>query len=81
MYAGETTGIIYNNQMDDFSSTGIINSYDAPHSEVNFIQPGKRPMSSMSPIIILDENDNARLVLGAAGGTHIVSSVAVVSEK
>lgn len=79
-YAGTTTGIIYNNEMDDFSVPGTVNMFGVPASPANFIQPFKKPMSSMSPIIVLDENDDVRLAMGAAGGTHIITSVAEVNE-
>ena len=55
--------------MDDFSTPNTVNYFGVPASTANFIEPQKRPMSSMSPIIILDENDDVRLVLGAAGGS------------
>jgi gamma-glutamyltranspeptidase / glutathione hydrolase / leukotriene-C4 hydrolase len=64
--------------MDDFSTPDNVNYFGVPASETNFIKPQKRPMSSMSPIIILDPNDNIKLVLGAAGGTKIITSVAGV---
>jgi gamma-glutamyltranspeptidase / glutathione hydrolase / leukotriene-C4 hydrolase len=81
MYAGEESGIIYNNQMDDFSIPGTRNSYGIAPSESNFIKPGKRPMSSMSPTIILDENKNIRLILGASGGSKIFTAVAQVTNS
>ena len=48
--------------MDDFSTPGTVNSFGVPASEANFIKPGKKPMSSMSPVIVLDGKGNARLV-------------------
>lgn len=67
-----------NNVMDDFSFPGKTNHFDLKPSQANLIVPGKRPMSSMSPSIIVDKKGFAKLVIGAAGGTKIVTSVALV---
>lgn len=64
--------------MDDFAVPGKKNAYDVPPSPANFIKPRKMPLSSMCPSIMLDENRNVELVIGAAGGTKITSSVAYV---
>lgn len=74
----QQTGIILNDGMDDFSVPGRNNSYGMPPSPANFIKPSKMPLSSMCPTIMLDANGDVELVLGAAGGSKITSSVAYV---
>lgn len=54
----------------------MLNIYDLPPSPANFIQPGKKPLSSMTPTIILDRNRDVRMIVGGAGGTRITTGVA-----
>jgi gamma-glutamyltranspeptidase / glutathione hydrolase / leukotriene-C4 hydrolase len=77
---GPETDIIYNNQMDSFSTPNTSNSFGVPASPANYIAPGKRPVSSMSPLIIIEkQNQRIQQVLGASGGTRITTSVAQVA--
>ncbi|HUR46715.1 MAG TPA: gamma-glutamyltransferase [Candidatus Saccharimonadales bacterium] len=67
------TGVILNNQMDDFSAQpGAPNFFGLVGAEANSIAPGKRPLSSMSPTIVLKDGQPI-LSLGAAGGPTIIS--------
>lgn len=66
-------GFILNNQLTDFSFV----PYDADENHIaNRVQGGKRPRSSMSPVIVFDSNMQPVMVLGSAGGTRIINHVA-----
>ena len=72
------TGILLNNEMDDFTAKpGSPNAYGLLQSENNAIEPGKRPLSAMSPTIVMTDGQ-PRLVLGAQGGPAIITSVTQV---
>ena len=67
-------GIILNNEMDDFAAIpGEPNAFGLIQSEANTVEPGKKPLSSMTPTIVLDEG-KAILALGGSGGPRIISS-------
>ena len=69
------TGIVLNNEMDDFSARpGQPNAFGLVGAEANAIAPGKRPLSSMSPTIVL-QDDSPVLTVGGAGGPRIITAV------
>ena len=69
------TGIVLNNEMDDFSiSPTSPNAWNALGSAANAIRPGKRPLSSMTPTIVLQDG-RVRYVVGSPMGTVIISAV------
>ena len=69
------TGIVLNNQMDDFSiQPGVRNAFGLTGAEANAVAPRKRPLSSMAPTLVLRDGQPF-LSLGAAGGPTIISQV------
>ena len=69
----ESSGIILNNEMDDFLQPGWSNGYGLPEGPHNYIEPGKRSQSSTAPIIMLNKSASA-LVIGASGGSTITTA-------
>ncbi len=68
-------GVILNNEMDDFTSEpGKPNAFGLVQSSANAVAPGKKPLSSMSPTIVL-RGDEPYLLIGSAGGPRIITSV------
>ena len=69
------TGVILNNEMDDFSAApGFPNAFGLIGSEANAVAPRKRPLSSMTPTLVL-EDGQVRLVAGSPGGPRIITAV------
>ena len=73
--AVDGAGFLLNNEMDDFSiKTGVANLYGLVGSDANAITPLKRPLSSMSPTIVLKDN-KLFMVVGSPGGSRIITTV------
>ena len=72
------TGILLNDQMDDFSlEPGVPNAFGLVGSTQNAVAPRKRPLSSMTPTIVLD-GDRVKMAVGAAGGPTIITATTQV---
>jgi gamma-glutamyltranspeptidase/glutathione hydrolase len=72
--AVDGAGFLLNNEMDDFSAQpGTPNMFGLLGGEANAIEPGKRMLSSMTPIIV-SKNGQVRMVAGAAGGPRIITA-------
>ncbi|XP_055811007.1 glutathione hydrolase 1-like isoform X2 [Solanum dulcamara] len=76
-YLSPSTGIVLNNEMDDFSVPAKRSENVPPPAPANFIYPGKRPLSSMTPTIVL-KGGQLRAVVGASGGAMIIAGTAEV---
>lgn len=71
---GRGTGVLLNNEMDDFSlRADVANSFQLRGGAANSVAPGKRPLSSMTPTFV--EDGKGVLILGAPGGSRIISQV------
>ena len=71
----EGAGFFLNNEMDDFSSKpGVPNAFGLIGNEANAVEAGKRPLSSMTPTIVL-KNSKPFLVIGSPGGSTIITTV------
>ncbi|MCD7447358.1 Gamma-glutamyltranspeptidase 1 [Datura stramonium] len=77
-YLSPSTGIVLNNEMADFSIPAKRSANVPPPAPANFIRPGKRPLSSMTPTIFLKDGQ-LRAVVGASGGSMIIAGTTEVS--
>lgn len=70
-------GFFLNNEMDDFTvRPGYPNQFGLVQGEANLVGPGRRPLSAMTPTIVLDPQGRLRAVLGSPGGPKIITAVA-----
>ncbi|HYN84090.1 MAG TPA: gamma-glutamyltransferase [Pyrinomonadaceae bacterium] len=70
------TGVLMNDEMDDFTARpGTPNLWGAIQGEQNSVEPRKRPLSSMSPTIVLRKDGTVWFAVGARGGTRIITAV------
>jgi gamma-glutamyltranspeptidase/glutathione hydrolase len=69
------TGVLLNDEMDDFTAkAGVPNMYGLVQGETNKIEPGKRPLSSMTPTIVTRDG-KPWMILGTPGGSRIITAV------
>ena len=74
----EGTGILLNNEMDDFSAKpGVPNGYGLIGGDANAVEPNKRPLSSMSPTLVFKDS-KPYIVTGSPGGSRIITTVTQV---
>lgn len=72
----EKLGFLLNDEMDDFASKqGVPNMYGLIQGPANSIAPGKRPLSAMTPTIVLNKDGKVSMVLGSPGGPRIITTV------
>ncbi len=73
----EGAGFLMNNEMDDFASKpGVANQFGLVQGDANAIVPGKRMLSSMTPLVVLAPDGRVKLVSGTPGGATIVTTMA-----
>ena len=72
----DEAGFLLNNELDDFSIlAGVPNMYGLVGAEANQLAPGRRPLSSMTPVVVRSASGKVELVIGAPGGPRIITSV------
>jgi gamma-glutamyltranspeptidase/glutathione hydrolase len=68
-------GVVLNNEIDDFEiARGVANQFNLVQSDLNLVAPGKRPLSSMSPTLVFDQDGKVIACAGSAGGPGIISA-------
>ena len=75
------TGIIFNNQMADFAHERMIDRNAMGPSTANYVEPRRMPMTSATPTIVVKQNGDVKLAIGAASGPKIITAVAQVSKN
>lgn len=69
------SGIVLNNEMDDFATRpGEPNAFGLVQGEQNAVEPGKRPLSSMTPTVVVGADGRPELAVGASGGPFIITA-------
>ncbi|XP_045172281.2 glutathione hydrolase 1 proenzyme-like isoform X2 [Mercenaria mercenaria] len=76
---GTRTGIVFNDVLRNFSLPNVKGRFDHSPLNSNFAEPLRRPLTAMSPSIIVDKNGDVKLVIGASGATRIPTSMALVT--
>ena len=72
----EEAGFLLNNELDDFSIlAGVPNMYGLVGAAANQLAPGRRPLSSMTPVVVRSASGRVELVIGAPGGPRIITAV------
>jgi gamma-glutamyltranspeptidase/glutathione hydrolase len=70
------TGMLLNNEMGDFSvKPGVANAYGLVQGKANQIAPGKQPLSSMAPTLVVNPNNKPYMATGSPGGSRIITTV------
>jgi len=71
----DRSGILLNDEMDDFvAKPGVPNAFGLVGREANAVEPGKKPLSSMTPTVVLDPVGRVVMAVGGSGGPYIISS-------
>jgi gamma-glutamyltranspeptidase/glutathione hydrolase len=81
-FVAGSTGVLLNNEMNDFTAkANVPNKFGLIQSEKNLPEPGKRPLSSMTPTIVFDAQNRVKAVIGSPGGPKIITTVLQVTSN